>query len=173
MFLCNSCTMVVPWAGCTSAANRLQIITAHLQPAPALVPRLPSKSHYITLKVQYPYTFENHSTTDLYYDATYQTVGSVFPTCCVSTMNLHVLSLHLFSVLSLPQGRPSPTSKTNLASFRRQMNKRKSSARVNFKKSCTIKSCTMMKPYFKGKTTSTNSMYSRKLIHLRVYDNTP
>ena len=33
--------------------------------------------------------------------------------------------------------------------------------------------CTMMKPHFKGKTTSTKPMYSRKLIHPRVYDNTP
>ena len=30
--------------------------------------------------------------------------------------------------------------------------------------------CTMMKPPFKGKTTSTNPMYSRNLIHPRVCD---
>ena len=31
----------------------------------------------------------------------------------------------------------------------------------------------MMKPYFKGKTASTKPMYSRNLIHPRVYENTP
>ena len=31
-----------------------------------------------------PYTLENHSTADLYYDATNQTLGSIFPT--TSTM---------------------------------------------------------------------------------------
>ena len=35
------------------------------------------------------------------------------------------------------------------------------------------KPCTMMKPYFKGKTASTKPMYSRNLIHPRVYENTP
>ena len=29
-----------------------------------------------------------------------------------------------------------------------------------------------MKPHFKGKTTSTKPMYSRKLMHPRVYDMT-
>ena len=37
----------------------------------------------------------------------------------------------------------------------------------------TIIICTMMKPYFKGKTASTKPMYSRTLIHPRVYENTP
>ena len=32
---------------------------------------------------------------------------------------------------------------------------------------------TMMKPYFKGKKASTKLMYSRNLIHPRVYENTP
>ena len=31
----------------------------------------------------------------------------------------------------------------------------------------------MMKPYFKGKAASTKPMYSRNLIHPRVYENTP
>jgi hypothetical protein len=30
--------------------------------------------------------------------------------------------------------------------------------------------CTMMKPHFKGKTASTNPMYSRSLIHPRMYE---
>ena len=38
---------------------------------------------------------------------------------------------------------------------------------------CNICICTMMKPYFKGKTASTKPMYSRNLIHPRVYENTP
>ena len=29
--------------------------------------------------------------------------------------------------------------------------------------------CTMMEPHFKGKTTTTKPMYSRKLIHPREY----
>ena len=33
--------------------------------------------------------------------------------------------------------------------------------------------CTMMKPYFKGKTASTKPMYSRNVIHPREYENTP
>ena len=33
--------------------------------------------------------------------------------------------------------------------------------------------CTMVKPYFKGKTASTKPVYSRNVIHPRVYENTP
>ena len=53
-----------------------------------------------------PLTLENHITADLYYDATYQTLGSVFPT----TSNVQLdseFAIIIFSLyLELAQAHP-------------------------------------------------------------------
>ena len=41
-----------------------------------------------------PYTLENHSTADLYYDATNQALGSVFPTTLCFSMQLGCIVIH-------------------------------------------------------------------------------
>ena len=93
LWLYPGCTMVVLWLlmDCKSSL--------HIYNQP-LAPCLPSESNYTTFRIQYPYTFENHSTTDLYYDATNQTVGNVFPTCCVYHEPTCTVSPPLFSAIT-------------------------------------------------------------------------